>query len=230
MKAECTCWRKATHVIFDLDGTLVDTEKIYGKLFSQLVGKFGKTISESLKLKYLGSPSPVAIRTLIEDLQLPVSFDEMQNEYRKLQNEMFNTLSMMEGVERLIRHFHRHNIPMAIATSSDRESAHIKLSQFPQVYEMLHHVVTAADIVNGKPAPDIYLLAASKFADQPEPELCLAFEDAPNGVKAAIAAGMQCVLVPDPALPEDERKEATLVLHCLVDFQPEMFGLPPFDK
>lgn len=230
MSANCKCYKKVTHVIFDLDGTLVDSESIYENLYSRLVGKFGKTIPMSLRFKYLGSPAEVAVKTLIDELQLPVTTDQLYDEYRKLQTEMFTALKLMQGAERLLRHLHRYNIPMAVATSSSREFAEMKLSRFPEIQKMLHHVVTANDVVKGKPAPDIFLLAASKFPDQPKPDQCLAFEDSPNGVRSAMTAGMQCVHVPELSLPVDQRKDATLVLHCLIDFQPEMFGLPPFDK
>lgn len=228
--AKCTCRRKVTHIIFDMDGTLVDTESVYEELYGKLIGKFDKTITKSLKLKYLGLPVESAIKTLIDELQLPTTTEVLYKEYEELHDEMFGKLKLMEGAERLMRHLQRHNISMAIATNSDHESAQMKLVQFPEMSKMIHHVVTASDVVNGKPAPDIYLAAASKFPNPPKPEDCLAFEDSMNGVKSAIAAGMQCIHIPEANLPQNNETLATLVLPCLIDFQPEMFGLPPFDK
>lgn len=86
---------------------------------------------------------------------------------------------------------------------------------------------TDPEVKNGKPAPDIFLIAASRFPDQPSPDNCLVFEDAPNGVKAAQSAGMQCVMVPEDYVPENMRT-ATQVLKSLEDFKPEEFGLPAF--
>lgn len=106
-----------------------------------------------------------------------------------------------------------------------------------------------AAVREGKPAPDIFLVAAARFPDRPWPEQvrsfclnflhkrnslsiqmqCLVFEDAPNGVQAAVSAGMQVVMVPDPSIHPELRKQATVVLDSLEDFQPEIFGLPAFE-
>lgn len=106
----------------------------------------------------------------------------------------------------------------------------MKVSNFPELFKLIHHIVTSGDVLNGKPAPDIFLLAAKKFPDRPKPESCLVFEEAPNGVKGARAGNMQCVMTPDKRLPMEGRDEATLVLRSLEEFQPELFGLPPFTR
>lgn len=224
------CFDKVTHIIFDLDGTLLDTESIYEEIYSDLIAKYEKTIPTSLKSAYQGSPTETAIRTLIDELQLPVSFDELHAEFRVLATSRFSSIELMKGAEQLIRHFHSNNVPMAIATSSELDSAKLKMANFPEVFKLIHHVVTSGDILNGKPAPDIFLLAAKRFPDRPKPESCLVLEDSPNGVRGARAANMQCVMTPDKRLPMKQREEATLVLGSLEEFQPERFGLPPLTR
>lgn len=105
----------------------------------------------------------------------------------------------------------------------------VKTGNHKELFSLFGHKVmgsTDPDVKMGKPSPDIFLVAASRFPDNPKPENCLVFEDAPNGVIAARSAGMQVVMVPDPKCPEDARKNATLVLNTLEEIKLEDFGLP----
>lgn len=118
---------------------------------------------------------------------------------------------------------------------------------------MFDHIVLGAsdlEVKNGKPAPDIFLVAASRFENVPRPEnvrenrklqvpkifknvsfpQCLVFEDSPSGVQAAVSAGMQVVAIPDHRTCKSKVKSASKVLKTLNHFQPEDFGLPPFDE
>lgn len=106
----------------------------------------------------------------------------------------------------------------------------IKTAKHQELFKLFHHKVmgsTDPDVKVGKPAPDIFLVAASRFPDKQSGENCLVFEDAPNGVRAAVDAGMQVVMVPDKNLAEEQRKLATLVIESLEDIKLEDFGLPP---
>ena len=80
----------------------------------------------------------------------------------------------------------------------------------------------------GKPAPDIFLLAAKRLGV--EPAECLVFEDAPSGTEAAIAAGMSVVVVPHPEMDCNHFKNASQIISSLNDFEPESWGLPRFTE
>ena len=99
------------------------------------------------------------------------------------------------------------------------------------LFSKMHYILKCgsdARVTKGKPDPCAYLVAKSLFTPEPESADCLAFEDSPGGVESAINAGMQCVMVPDPRVPEKLREKATQVCASLDDFKPEDFGLPAF--
>lgn len=100
------------------------------------------------------------------------------------------------------------------------------------MFALFHHIVAAGsdpEVKQGKPSPDVFLVCASRFKDKPKSEQCLVFEDAPNGVQAAVIAGMQVVMVPDKELGSKLCEKATLKLESLEEIQLELFGLPPFN-
>jgi pseudouridine-5'-monophosphatase len=146
---------------------------------------------------------------------------------------MFLNSVLLPGAKELIYHLYKHGIPAAVGTSSNLASVDLKFTHHKDLESWFHHVVSGTDdpeVLKGKPAPDVFLVAAGRFHPAPKPENCLVFEDAPNGVRAGLAAGMQVVMIPDPnVVTEEQRKEATICLNSLVDFKPEQFGLPAFD-
>ncbi|XP_044535473.1 pseudouridine-5'-phosphatase-like isoform X2 [Gracilinanus agilis] len=177
-----------THLLFDLDGLLLDTERLYSEIIQEICEPYGKQFTWDVKAKVMGG-------------------------------------------EKLINHMHRHEVPFALATSSARQSFEWKTSRHKEFFSLFHHLVLGddPDVKNGKPEPDIFLTCAKRFSPAAPVHKCLVFEDAPNGVEAALAAGMQVVMVPDGQLNPELTRKATLVLKSLEDFQPEVFGLPPYD-
>ncbi|XP_058062735.1 probable pseudouridine-5'-phosphatase isoform X2 [Anopheles bellator] len=222
---------KVTHCIFDMDGLLLDTEPIYERVLGDLLKRYSTAYPRTTRMKVMGTTEQRTCEILVNDLRVPCSVDEFLAQFRRNQLLHLGQAPLLQGAERLVRHLHRHNVPIALATSSGVDSVEVKTKNHRELFELFGHKVMGSsdpDVKEGKPAPDIFLVAASRFADSPPPDRCLVFEDAPNGVTAAIAAGMQAVMVPDPRVEEDQRKHATLVLRSLEDFQPEQFGLPPF--
>ncbi|XP_018021446.1 pseudouridine-5'-phosphatase isoform X3 [Hyalella azteca] len=153
--------------------------------------------------------------------------------YKPVTHVIFDMDGLLLGAERLVRHLHKHGVPIAIASGSSQTSFDLKTTSHRELMKLFNPVVLSSsdpEVKAGKPAPDVFLVCAGRFPDKPHSSKCLVFEDAPLGVKAAAAAGMQCVMVPDPRTDKSLTEEATLVLESLEDFKPELFGLPPFNS
>uniref|UniRef100_A0A2M4ANA3 Pseudouridine-5'-phosphatase n=1 Tax=Anopheles triannulatus TaxID=58253 RepID=A0A2M4ANA3_9DIPT len=222
---------KVTHCIFDMDGLLLDTEPIYERILGDLLKSYSSPYPRATRMKVMGTTEQRTCSILVQDLKLPCTVDDFLAQFRRNQLLHLGQAPLLQGAERLVRHLHQHKIPIALATSSGADSVEVKTKNHQELFELFNHKVMGSsdpDVKEGKPAPDIFLVAASRFPDKPAPAQCLVFEDAPNGVTAAIAAGMQAVMVPDERVEEDQRKHATVVLRSLEDFRPEDFGLPAF--
>lgn len=136
-----------------------------------MTSKYGKTITPEVRLKLLGTPEKTSCQTCITDLALNVSLEDFMKDFRAVSQKRLSDVDFMPGAERLIRHLHANNIPICIATSSGDESVKVKTSKHTEVFKLFHHITTGNDpaIKNGKPAPDIFLLAASRFEPKADP-------------------------------------------------------------
>ncbi|XP_044018435.1 pseudouridine-5'-phosphatase isoform X1 [Aphidius gifuensis] len=227
-------YKNVTHCLFDMDGLLLDTEDRYTMAFNEVLSKYGsdKIFGWNEKSSVMGLQWRQSCQFIIDKYSLPLTPEELADQLTPVYEKLFPQSQLLPGAERLLRHLYKHKIPIALATSSSAASYELKTKQVKPIFELFHHQVLGGsdpDVKNGKPAPDIFLVAASRFSDNPEPSKCLVFEDAPNGVQAAVSAGMQVVMVPDSNLPKDLTKKATKVIGTLLEFKPEEFGLPPFD-
>ena len=207
-----------------------DTESIYTVVQQQICKRFGKEFTWELKAKMMGRKALPAAEALIEELQLQgrISAEEFVKEREQLLHNKFPHCQLMPGAQRLIEHLKKHKIPICVATSSHARHTELKTSKHRGLFSSFDHILTGDVVANGKPAPDIFLVAAKQWNPAPQPAQCLVFEDAPLGVEAGLAAGMQVVMVPDPNLKYPENLQPTQVLRSLQDFDPERFGLPGY--
>nr|XP_026497299.1 pseudouridine-5'-phosphatase-like [Vanessa tameamea] len=225
--------KPVTHVLFDMDGLLLNTEEYYMMGFQQVASRYGKEFTFDLKCKIMGKQSQELASSIINELNLPLTEEEFIFETRKIFNKLFLQSKVMPGVEKLLLHLHKHKVPMGLATSSSKETYDLKVTHHHELFQLFPYKTWGSsdpNVKRGKPYPDIFLIAAAKFPDAPSPDKCLVFEDSLNGVKAAVAAGMQVVMIPDPRFDRSQAPEATLILSSMEHFRPEVFSLPPFDN
>jgi pseudouridine-5'-monophosphatase len=190
--------RISSHVLFDLDGVLLDTERLYTVATQSVVARFGKTFTWAIKRDAMGRDANVSARIILDRLDVPLSPEAFLIERNAVLTGLFADCQPMAGAEAFVRQLRAEGVPMAVATSSDRDFYAMKVR--PHAWFDLFEAVVCGDdprVSAKKPAPDIFLVAARELGV--EPGRCLVFEDSLAGVEAALAAGMRVVAMPDPA-------------------------------
>ena len=211
-----------------MDGLLLDTEGIYTEVTQQIVGEYGKVFDWSVKEKIIGRRSIQAAEIIVESLDLPISPQDYLDSRKDVLLEKFKDTEALPGAKEMTTHFFKLGIPQALATSSSSPMFEAKFEKHKKWFSQFAQIVRGDDpeLKEGKPAPDIFLLAANRVGV--DPAECLVFEDAPTGTKAALAAGMSVVVVPDPNMDHCHFKNASQIISSLKDFDPEYWGLPKF--
>jgi len=216
-----------THIIYDNDGLLLDTEPFYTKVHQILAARYGKIFDWTVKSKMIGLRAEDSANVLIRSLQLPLSVPEYLDARKHMLAELFPQAEPLPGAVRLTMHLHRAGISQAVATSSDLFNFELKITRHKEWFRIFECVVTGDDpeIKRGKPHPDIFLVTAKRL--KVPPSACLAFEDSPAGVDAARAAGMSVVAVPDPNMDDGAYASAHQIVRSLCDVDLARWGLPP---
>lgn len=213
-----------THVLWDMDGVLLDTEKLYTQATRTVVARYGREYDWSLKAQMMGRRAPEAAALLVDRLQLPLTPEEYLRESWAILERLMPTAEAMPGAVAATAALRALGVVQVVASSSPRHLFELKTTRHRDWFAGFSTIVLGDDprVRRGKPAPDIFNVAAAAVAA--DPARCLVIEDAPAGVAAARAAGMQVIAVPDRALDRAAFADASLVLDSLTDFVPAMLG------
>ncbi|KAL1942827.1 hypothetical protein VTO73DRAFT_5067 [Trametes versicolor] len=224
-QTEKTSRPKIEYVIFDMDGLLIDSERVYTDVTNELLAPYGKEMTWDIKAGLMGKPERDAALHLLSFFpDLPPSFtlDYYLDARRTLQDQRWPSVQPLPGALKLVQHLAAHGVPIALATGSQRRNFEQKSAHLAALFGCFAGRVVCADdgLVRpgrGKPHPDIFLVAAEKFLQRKvgtgevgegrvggeeaaERAKGLVFEDAIPGVQAAKRAGMSVVWVPDANL------------------------------
>ncbi len=206
-------------VVFDMDGLLLDTETVYQAAMIEAGQAFGVDFTAATYRSMVGKTNPecgVMLRELY-GASFPVE-DYFARTWADVEAILEAEVRLKTGVMEILDYLDALGVPRAIATSNSRQAVDRYLGRFDLV-KRFHAVVANADVTRHKPHPDPYLEAARRL--NVHPTLCLALEDSHPGVRAAHAAGMMTIMVPDILDPTEEIAEKCVhvaeSLHVVMD-------------
>ncbi len=187
-------------VVFDMDGLMLDSERAINDCMARAASDLGHDLPASLWLQMIGGGDGLCRRLLAERIGVDATADLLARADAMYEAVADAGIDHRPGIVDLLDWLVARGIPRAVATSTRRPLAMRKLAA-AGLLPYFDAVATSSDVAAPKPAPDVYLLAASKLGIAPA--RCLVLEDSPTGVRAALAAGMTPVQVPDLLEPDD---------------------------
>ncbi|UUM32338.1 HAD family hydrolase [Vibrio japonicus] len=201
--------------IFDMDGLLLDTERVCMQMFKQACETVSQPFYEDVYLSIIGR-NAAGIDAVFRKVYGHY-LDELHEEWRRRYDAIVKhqAIPVKQGVVELLEWLNANQIPTAVATSTRKEVATIKL-KLAGLDQYFDDLSCGCEVTHGKPDPEIYLLAASRL--NVDAKQCIAFEDSNNGVRSAVAANMTTFQIPDLVEPCEEIKALDhLILPSLHD-------------
>lgn len=190
--------------IFDMDGLLFDTERMYRDSWKQSAQQFGLVHNPDFPRAVCGS-SGAHMREIILQYYPQVDAKAFADDcILRVERELETHVPEKTGVRDILQYFKQHGVRVAVASSSKRATVLHNLKQ-ADILSYFDAVVSGDQVTHGKPAPDIFLLAAQQIGC--EPENCYVFEDGTNGIRAGATAGCTTIMIPDLTPPNAQLEQ-----------------------
>lgn len=203
-------------VIFDLDGTLVDSMWIWRDIDIAYLNKHHFPLPEELQKVIEGMSFTETAQYFKDRFSLPDSVEDIKAEWVAMAEDYYtNRIDLKKNAREFIDYLNDQGIPVGVGTSNSRELALMVLRRHGLDF-LISELVTSCEVPRGKPAPDVFLKVAELLGVLPED--CLVFEDTHAGVLAARAAGMQVIAVKDAHSEEWAHEIAPLVKRYIADY------------
>lgn len=193
---------KIQAAIFDMDGLLLDTERVCMKAFKSACLTLNIPFLEDTYLKIIGCNAKGIEDILTEGYQAFIDYEPLRLKWMENYHPIVEhqAIPLKSGVINLLHWLKENNIPIAIATSTPKALATTKL-KLAGIWDYFDTMANGCEVTLGKPHPEIFLLAAKRL--NIAPENCIAFEDSNNGVISAVSAKMQTFQIPDLVTPSE---------------------------
>lgn len=207
--------RRPAAILFDMDGLLLDTEAISRSTMIAAMATLGLAMTEADFIPLVGVPDDANRVHLASVYGADFDYDAMRAEQARIKDAQWGDQRPLKpGARRIVESVAAMGIPAAVATSSHRINAEAHLGAMG-LRPFFAAIRTRDDVARGKPHPDLYLAAAAALGMAPAD--CLALEDSHNGVRAAHAAGVPVIMVPDLLPPTDEMHAKALAIAPSLD-------------
>lgn len=201
-------------VFFDMDGVLLDSEPLHDKVLDHILADMGVRAEAGIRRQFVGASSESLWVAMKQRYNLTPEINDLIDLQWKTIIKLIQSGGIIEsqGLTELLKYLKKHNIKTAVVSSSRRDFIEAVIDCL-DIREYLDYVVDGFQVMNGKPAPDIYLLAAEQGRFMPEE--CLVVEDSTNGVNSGINAGMTVIGYDNPTSEGQDISKAHYIVKCL---------------